>query len=49
MFKKVIMFIIFRVVRLEVSILRVTGSYPTQWTSMYVLVKSQSLWDRVVG
>jgi hypothetical protein len=27
-----------RVVRLEVSILRVMGSYPTQWTSMYVLV-----------
>jgi hypothetical protein len=27
-----------QVVRLEVSILRVLGSYPTQWTSMYVLV-----------
>jgi hypothetical protein len=27
-----------RVVGLEVSILRVMGSYPTQWTSMYVLV-----------
>jgi hypothetical protein len=27
-----------RVVGLEVSILRVVGSYPTQWTSMYVLV-----------
>jgi len=26
------------VVGLEVSILRVMGSYPTQWTSMYVLV-----------
>ena len=27
-----------RVVGVEVSILRVMGSYPTQWTSMYVLV-----------
>jgi hypothetical protein len=27
-----------QVVGLEVSILRVMGSYPTQWTSMYVLV-----------
>jgi hypothetical protein len=27
-----------RVGGLEVSILRVVGSYPTQWTSMYVLV-----------
>jgi len=26
------------VVRLEVSILRVMGSYPSQWASMYVLV-----------
>jgi hypothetical protein len=27
-----------QVVGLEVSSLRVVGSYPTQWTSMYVLV-----------
>jgi hypothetical protein len=27
-----------QVVGLEVLILRVVGSYPTQWTSMYVLV-----------
>jgi hypothetical protein len=27
-----------QVVRLEVSILRVVGSYPTQWTSTYVPV-----------
>ena len=27
-----------RVVRLDVSILRAMGSYPTQWTSTYVLV-----------
>jgi hypothetical protein len=26
------------VVRLEVSILRVVASYPTQWTSTYILV-----------
>ncbi len=29
-----------QVVRLEVPILRVVGSYPTQWTSTYVLVGS---------
>jgi hypothetical protein len=27
-----------QVVGLEVSIFRVVGSYPNQWTSMYVLV-----------
>jgi hypothetical protein len=39
-----------QVVRLEVSILRVMGSYPTQWTSMYELVNPNpygtGYWDR---